>query len=297
MEKKSLPLSFLLIIGIFTSCGIFTLIGLISLENHNRKIYEHPFTVSKASLQVALDIIKMHRSMKDVVLSDSSEEIEMIKKDLAISEHNIDANLALIHKYILGSEGHALELHAKKLFIEWAPIRKKVFHFLESGNRQKAISITKKEGAEHVNKLENQAIAMTAYAANKAAIILSRGEQEQAKLQKAVVILEITCVLVALVVSFVAMRFVVKSEKEILDKNVKLKNALDEIELLRRIIPICSYCKKIRDDQGSWERVESYIGKHSGAEFSHGLCPECYRKELKLFESNVISSDPVRACA
>ncbi len=58
----------------------------------------------------------------------------------------------------------------------------------------------------------------------------------------------------------------------------KLKRALDEINTLRGIVPICSSCKKIRDDKGYWNILESYIQKHSKASFSHGMCPECSEK-------------------
>ncbi len=61
----------------------------------------------------------------------------------------------------------------------------------------------------------------------------------------------------------------------------KLEKALDEINTLRGIIPICSYCKKIRNDRGAWEIMESYISSHSEAQFSHGVCPECYEKMKK----------------
>ena len=54
---------------------------------------------------------------------------------------------------------------------------------------------------------------------------------------------------------------------------------ISEIKELKGIIPICSNCKKIRDDDGYWQKVENYIQTHSNAEFSHGLCPEC-RKNL-----------------
>ena len=57
-----------------------------------------------------------------------------------------------------------------------------------------------------------------------------------------------------------------------------LQKALDEIRVLRGIIPICMYCKHIRNDVGSWERVEKYIAEHSEAAFSHGVCPDCYKK-------------------
>lgn len=57
----------------------------------------------------------------------------------------------------------------------------------------------------------------------------------------------------------------------------ELQEALKEIKTLRGILPICSYCKKIRNDKGYWEKVEVYIHKHSHADISHGICPECMK--------------------
>ncbi|MBU2547049.1 MAG: PAS domain S-box protein [Proteobacteria bacterium] len=54
-----------------------------------------------------------------------------------------------------------------------------------------------------------------------------------------------------------------------------LEKAINEVKTLRGFIPICSQCKKIRDDQGYWQQVEQYIHEHSDARFTHGLCPEC----------------------
>jgi hypothetical protein len=53
---------------------------------------------------------------------------------------------------------------------------------------------------------------------------------------------------------------------------------ITEIKLLRGILPICSSCKKIRDDEGYWTQIESYIDKYSDAVFSHGICPDCAQK-------------------
>ena len=66
----------------------------------------------------------------------------------------------------------------------------------------------------------------------------------------------------------------------------ELQIALDEIKTLRGIIPICSYCKKVRDDQGYWQQVEVYIRDHSEAIFSHSFCPECASKYLKVKKSS-----------
>lgn len=57
-----------------------------------------------------------------------------------------------------------------------------------------------------------------------------------------------------------------------------LQDALKEIKALRGILPLCSFCKRVRDDQGYWERVDIYLQKHSLADISHGICPECTKK-------------------
>lgn len=62
---------------------------------------------------------------------------------------------------------------------------------------------------------------------------------------------------------------------ELQSTNYNLQKALEEVNSLRGIIPICSYCHEIRDDEGAWEQMEAYITKHSDATFSHGICPKC----------------------
>jgi hypothetical protein len=69
-----------------------------------------------------------------------------------------------------------------------------------------------------------------------------------------------------------------KAEEERERLIVELSEALAKVKTLSGLLPICSSCKKIRDDKGYWTQIESYISEHSGAEFSHGICPECARK-------------------
>ena len=64
-------------------------------------------------------------------------------------------------------------------------------------------------------------------------------------------------------------------EEQLVAKNLALQQALHEIQVLRGLIKICSYCKKIQNDQGTWQQVELYIREHTEAEFSHGICAEC----------------------
>lgn len=59
------------------------------------------------------------------------------------------------------------------------------------------------------------------------------------------------------------------------ERTAELKHALDTVRTLRGLLPICSCCKKIRDGRGDWQHVEAYLARHTEADFSHGLCPEC----------------------
>ena len=67
-------------------------------------------------------------------------------------------------------------------------------------------------------------------------------------------------------------------KEELVLKNTELEDALANVKLLSGLIPICANCKKIRDDKGYWNQLESYISKHSTARFSHGICPDCQHK-------------------
>ncbi len=65
-----------------------------------------------------------------------------------------------------------------------------------------------------------------------------------------------------------------KREQAIFDR----EKALEDVKVLRGFLPICASCKKIRDDKGYWSQIELYIRDHSEADFSHGICPECFEK-------------------
>jgi PAS domain S-box-containing protein len=74
-------------------------------------------------------------------------------------------------------------------------------------------------------------------------------------------------------------------ERALEEERRQLQQALDEVKVLRGILPICSYCRKIRDDDGYWSQVEKYVSDHTDARFSHGICPACYESEMKKLNS------------
>ncbi len=71
-------------------------------------------------------------------------------------------------------------------------------------------------------------------------------------------------------------------ERESLIK--ELQSALAEVRTLREFLPICSYCKKVRDDQNYWLQIENYISVHTSTQFSHGICPDCYENLVPQIE-------------
>jgi DNA-binding response OmpR family regulator len=71
---------------------------------------------------------------------------------------------------------------------------------------------------------------------------------------------------------------VVELQRNLADRVRELEDALAQIKQLQGLLPICSYCKKIRDDQNYWQQIEYYIGQRSEAQFTHSICPDCYEQ-------------------
>ena len=74
---------------------------------------------------------------------------------------------------------------------------------------------------------------------------------------------------------------IVRLQTGLADKVTQLESALGKVRRLSGLLPICSYCKAIRDDSDYWHRVEEFVSEHSDARFSHGICPECLDKALE----------------
>ena len=80
---------------------------------------------------------------------------------------------------------------------------------------------------------------------------------------------------------------VLELQKSLAERISELEDALAQVKQLRGLLPICSYCKNIRDEQNFWQRVDNYLMEHADVMFSHGICPDCYKNivEPKLEQS------------
>jgi len=70
---------------------------------------------------------------------------------------------------------------------------------------------------------------------------------------------------------------VLELQKALVGRVQELEDALSQVKQLQGLLPICSYCKKVRDEQNYWQLVESYLSEHAQVVLSHGICPDCYR--------------------
>jgi len=72
-------------------------------------------------------------------------------------------------------------------------------------------------------------------------------------------------------------------QKDLAEQIAMLKETIANVKQLKGLLPMCSYCKKIREDAGYWQQLETYISEHSDAEFSHGVCPTCFERVVNEF--------------
>ncbi len=74
------------------------------------------------------------------------------------------------------------------------------------------------------------------------------------------------------------------------EKTLSLERALSEVRTLRGLLPMCARCRKVRDDQGLWTRLEAYLAAHTDTRFSHGLCPDCVRELYPELADSIIET-------
>ena len=73
---------------------------------------------------------------------------------------------------------------------------------------------------------------------------------------------------------------VLELQKNLVDRVRELEDALSQVKQLQGLLPVCSYCKKVRSEENYWQRVESYLAEHAQVVFSHGICPDCLHSQV-----------------
>ena len=175
-EVKLLIIIFIFIgiLGVAIKYFEFYNIKIISTTTTN--IYEHPLKVANAVLTINIDVYKIHRDMKDIVLSHSNKEIMALVKEINEHELHIYKNFKIIKRNILGEDGLKLEKETRELFDAWKPIRDEVMYLAKNAKKDDAIAISKDKEAKHVLKLEVSSEKLYAYSHKKAIDFKNKSE-------------------------------------------------------------------------------------------------------------------------
>jgi hypothetical protein len=77
-----------------------------------------------------------------------------------------------------------------------------------------------------------------------------------------------------------------KLQRSLATRVTELEEALAHVQRLQGLLPICSYCKKVRNEANYWEQVDSYLSTHTDLDFTHGICPQCSEKMMKELDES-----------
>lgn len=172
--KLLLGFSVTIIATLITGVSIHTIQNMNRLARLTEQLYDHPFTVNTAVLRIEAGIISMHRSMKDVALATSPEEIAAAAQKVDQIEQAVFDDFEIVLSQFLG-EKVVIEA-ARQEFADWKPIRDRVIQLRQDGEIAQAAAITKGEGAEYIADLLADIDRVEAFAGNKATEFLTEAQ-------------------------------------------------------------------------------------------------------------------------
>ncbi|WP_070000058.1 response regulator [Cellulosilyticum sp. I15G10I2] len=153
--QRRLMIILLIWISIFISFGIFAIRQMSYLGNATRFIYNDSLQVSSAAIEIRVDIIKIQRITRDIILSRNEEELQKGISDIQILDNRILQSLDVIKNQAAESKVMDLEIRIRKDFLGWQAERMETINCIQEGNMQKAIDLAKNDFAFMVNGLEN----------------------------------------------------------------------------------------------------------------------------------------------
>jgi signal transduction histidine kinase/ActR/RegA family two-component response regulator len=219
----------------FAAVVVLTLIlGIIAIVEMNRladvtvTMYEHPLVVSNAVRDIKVNIVAMHRSMKDVALAKNPEQLEEAEGYVADYEQSVLNAFDIVFKRFLGDK-HDVEV-AHKAFLDWRPIRQEVLDLMHQNKCDEASGITKGKGAEHVAYMNECVQKMSDFASKKAASLFANAQDLRrlnlTRISALLLVISGTCILVGILITRSITKpitYVIEGIRECADGNLDCK--------------------------------------------------------------------------
>ncbi len=209
--RTKLILAFTAILLLSSAVNIYSLVQMDVLANLTTKIYNHPLQVTRAVLNANTGIIKMHRSMKDVLLTTNEANVVAAHSQVHQDEQKVYQQFAIVQKWILGQEGAELIAQTVQIFTDWTPIREQVITLMKTGQTDQAVALTNGEEAQLVALLDNQMKKLTKYAANKATGMYEEAQTTRTRVMSTSIAALIGVIMVSALLGFFISVSIVKS--------------------------------------------------------------------------------------
>ncbi len=254
----------------------------------SNNLYEHPFAVSNAVLEINSDIIGIHRHMKDVALAQNTEELELAISLVDKHEAEVFRHFDFIMERFLGDKARIVE--TRQLFTDWKPIRSEVIELTRAGRNDEAALITKGKGAIYVETLTQEMDGLIEFSKNKADEFIIYSNEQQDKSRMILYGLMSAIIVIGIFIAYFVTRRMSESSKELSESE----------ERYRSISMSSSIAMVVAIDQLdtiiSWNPAAEKIFGYSEAEILNRpltvIMPERYRDaHMKGFQRAVKSDD------
>lgn len=223
-----LAVAFGILVLLFLLSGLFNLLQISTLGGLTKKMFNHPLAVSNAVRDIDINIVSIHRSMKDVALSKDNAQFNAAVEKVNLHEKKVYDQFVVVKQRFLGDQKDVES--AEKLFTDWRSIRDEVVQLTKDGRVDDAAAITKGKGAQHVKKLQEKIEFLVNFADEKAKTFFANAQKTQTNSLFITAIIIFALIALAVVLAI----FITKSITIPLKKGVHLANSIAEGDLTSR---------------------------------------------------------------
>ncbi|MFK5971643.1 MAG: methyl-accepting chemotaxis protein [Candidatus Marithrix sp.] len=227
--RTKLFISFGILIIFLVFVGLFAILQMATLSDVTTKLYDHPLTVSNAVRDVNINIVKMHRSMKDITLAINTDNLDSAVTAVDNYEQAVYANFDIITERFLGDKQDVNNL--KTMFMDWKPIRDEVIDLVRKNQKEQAVIITKEKGAKYVVNLETAMEKLTEFANNKAIQFLENANIKQSQLSIWILITMLIAIMIGIWITIVISGTIANS----VNQAIKFANSIANGDLTNKI--------------------------------------------------------------
>lgn len=241
-----------IIIFLLVGLGAFSLFYLNAIASEIQNLYNHPYAVSNAARNININLVSMHRYMKDVALAENEQQIRNATNFVDKHEQHVLDNFDTIYDRYLGKQSDIQS--AYKAFRDWKVIRDEVIFLKTKGEDKNAADITRNKGADHVALLNKETQKLIDFADNKAKTFIKNATDKKKHALIVVIILLVITVIGSIIISYYAVHRLsmaqldTKSRMHLIDQNILLAKFDENGVILDISSNLCRYFQVTKNE-------------------------------------------------